>query len=385
MNRIKHFAIILSRCLLKIIYILPINDRKIFFTSYEGKQFSCNPKYVFLRLADNSNIKLIYEYNKTNSVPDELKRSNVSIVKHNSIKYFVELLTSKVIVTNSGITAKIPLRIEQVMINTWHAGGAYKKVGKDIRSEVNGSDAFFIDIATKQTSYFLTSSKGFSNGTAKAIDMPECKLLRCGMPRNDLIVVPNESYNVAINEKVKTALNIAHDAHFVIYAPTFRKNDTSDSFEPISEKSVVEALQTRFGGEWVFVYRGHYHGTDNNHFCIDATYYPDMQELLIASDALITDYSSTVWDYSFTNKPGFLYTPDLSEYKSERDFYCPISEWPYPISEDNASLVNNILAFDQSRQKKMNEAHHKQLGSYEDGHGTDTVVQLVAASMKMKV
>ena len=53
-------------------------------------------------------------------------------------------------------------------------------------------------------------------------------------------------------------------------------------------------------------------------FTIDATDYPDMQELLAVSDCLISDYSSCIWDYSIMGKPIYLYTPDVDEYDKER-------------------------------------------------------------------
>ena len=360
---------------MRVLYICPVKDNKIFFTSYEGKQYSCNPKYIYRVLMNDSKLKFVYEYNDKQHAPEEICKRAV-VVRHNSFQYFYELLTSKVIISNSGITAKVPLRRNQVLINTWHAGGAYKKVGKDIASEVNGSDTFFIDISTKQTTYFLSSSLAFSNGTAKAVGIPENKLLKFGMPRNDILINDSKNEKMAIGKMVRAALGLSEGELFVLYAPTFRKNEDI-WIEPVDEKMVLSALEERFGSRWRFVFRGHYHGKDRTGFGIDATNYPDMQELLISADALITDYSSSIWDFSFTDKPGFLYVPDLKEYRKERDFYCPIDRWPYPIAENNMELKNNILQFDKEIQIKKNDKHHRELHSYEDGHGTENIVKLI--------
>lgn len=92
-------------------------------------------------------------------------------------------------------------------------------------------------------------------------------------------------------------------------------------------KSVAVSLRRRFGKEVTFLYRRHRHslpGTDSGFPVVDVTDYPDMQDLLEFADVLITDYSSSIWDFGITLKPAFLYVPDLERFESERGFYTPI-------------------------------------------------------------
>jgi CDP-glycerol glycerophosphotransferase len=110
---------------------------------------------------------------------------------------------------------------------------------------------------------------------------------------------------------------------------------------------------------------------------IDVSDYPDMQDLLCAVDVLITDYSSSIWDFSFTHKPCFLYAPDLEEYKSNRDFYTPIEEWPFPLAKTNQELIENIKNFDSKEYIGKVNKHHKELGSYETGHATEHFCKLL--------
>lgn len=375
-----HLSINLSRILLKIFYIFPVKRNQIFFSSYEGKQFSCNPKYIFNELSKTKqDLLYVYEYNDLLNPPDALKE-NVTLVKHNSFKYFYHVLTSRVIITNSGITAKIPIRNSQTLINTWHGGGAYKKAGKDIAAEINGSDSYFIDIQNKQTSFFISSSRRFSEIIHSGIGIDYEKFLNIGMPRNDIFFQDQETL-LNVRERVKNALGIDKDEKFILYAPTFRGNAGQDSGikgEKLDIDGVLQALHKKFGGKWHFVYRGHYFSDGSwNELCINATKFPDMQELLVAADILITDYSSSVWDFSITDKPGFLYTPDIDLYKEERDFYIPIDLWPYHVAKTNQDLQKVILSYNHEEQVKRNLRHHEMLGSYEMGNACQRIASFL--------
>lgn len=379
-------SIKLARTILKIFYVFPVNKKKIFLSSYEGKQFSCNPKYIYLKLQelDYRKLKYIYEYNSTDIPPGLCQ--NTKTVRHNSISYFFELLTSKVIVTNSGITAKVPIRKSQIVINTWHGGGAYKKCGKDISSTLNGSGEIYIDISEKQTTYFLSSCASFSKAAYSALSIKPEKIICSGLPRNDLFFLPPAEQNHRIAQ-IKKKLHFCLSKKIILYAPTYRGNagnSSEISGEKLNVSLLLNALSQRFSGEWVFLYRGHYFSDTqfNAPNACDVSLYPDTQELLLISDVLITDYSSSVWDYSFTNKPAFLFVPDLDDYIDERNFYTPINQWPYHMAKTNEELRQVIFEYSPEKQKKYNDAHHMTLGSYEKGIATEMVIQLIIRSLK---
>lgn len=90
-----------------------------------------------------------------------------------------------------------------------------------------------------------------------------------------------------------------------------------------------------------------FEGAENQKDVIDVSEYVDMQELLCAADVLITDYSSSMWDYSLTGRPCFIYANDLAQYKKERNFHTPITDWPFPMAERNTELQRLILRFDE--------------------------------------
>ena len=110
---------------------------------------------------------------------------------------------------------------------------------------------------------------------------------------------------------------------------------------------------------------------------IDLTHYPDMQDLLDLADILITDYSSSIWDFSFTGKPGFLYIPDSTEYIEERGFYLPFSQWPFPYSGTIDGLCTLLASYSAEENHKRTSAHQNLLGSHECGNATGKIVDII--------
>lgn len=366
-------GIYFMRAALKVLYVFPVDKKKIFFSSYEGAQYSCNPRYLYeyFRAKTGNNLKYVYEYNGA-KLPGELQQG-VLVVRHNTFRYFREVMTAGVLVTNSGITAKIPLRKSQLHLNTWHGGGAYKKVGLDTSSDMNGSGSLFIKLSQRQTGAFLTSSRRFTEVMESATGLAPEKFKPFGMPRNDLLFrKPNRKKDREIRQKY----GLDPEEKLVLYAPTYRgragyREDTCGN--GLDAAMVPDALKKRFGGRWRLLYRGHYfqHTSSESSGWTDVSDYPDMQELLAVVDVLITDYSSTVWDFSLTDKPGFLFVPDLEVYKKERSFYTPVEEWPYPAAVTNEALCQEILAYDEEGQRKRSRKHQKDFGSYEKGTATE--------------
>ena len=108
---------------------------------------------------------------------------------------------------------------------------------------------------------------------------------------------------------------------------------------------------------------------------INGSNYEDMQDLLIAADALITDYSSSIWDYSFLYKPCFLFCPDLNYYIENRGFIIDIHEWGFPVCESNESLMKQIDEFDLESFKRNMDKHHNMLQSYETGKASENIAK----------
>ncbi|OUP49745.1 CDP-glycerol glycerophosphotransferase family protein [Lachnoclostridium sp. An181] len=373
MKYIKYWAIYLMRTVLKIFYIVPVNRKRIYFSANRGTSISCNPKYIYEYMVENfpGQFEYVWEY-----VMDRKTDKQTKYVKPYSLQSILYLLTSKVIISNDGLGSYIPKRKNQCFINTWHGGGAYKRVGEET-IEGCGVEMKINKICGKQTDIFISSCRMFSKvmSYSKAVD--QNKFLECGMPRNDFLV---NGKGKEKKEKVYQYLKLDSSKKTVMFAPTYRGNEGDAKFDnEIDKDRCLNALQKRFGGEWVFLIRKHHFVEKDieSEGCIDVSDYPDMQELLGAVDVFITDYSSTIWDYSLTFKPGFLFVPDLEKYQAERNFYTNPSTWAFPLAKSNVELERLILNFDQEKNRKKIETHHKILENKETGCATEMAVNKI--------
>lgn len=362
--------------LLKVIYIIPIDKKSIFFMSYGGEQISCNPKYIyeFINANNKQNLKLIWVVSNKEDL-EKLNKEGHKVVKRNSLKYYIKLLTSKVIITNVSISSYNLIRKKQYLINTWHGGGAYKRA---LFNETEVSK-LVKDIYANKVDLYISSCKLFSKFVVRETFGYKGDILECGLPRNDIFF----KNDLEIKNKVKEIYNV-QNKKILLYAPTYRdvNKDVNYSFD---YEEILSACETKFGGEWVVFLRAHHLSDsiniDESDRIINVSNYPDMQELLYTSDMLITDYSSSIWDFSLMRKPCFLYATDLDLYLKERNFYIDIKKWHFPLSENSEDLINNIMNYDEYEYLQNINLHHSEWGSFETGQATEKIVERILTEL----
>lgn len=373
----------IMRMLLLPLKCIKIKHNQVVVINNLMKKNAGNPKYIALYLAKEykNKLKIIYPVSK----PEEysyLVKLGITPVKYNSFLYFTSCMAAKVLVTNSGGLSYIPLRRSQYIINTWHGGGCYKKCGTDM---FNNSYLFRKDLrlSSKQINKFLSTNKRFTECVSKAMLVDPDKFWEIGMPRNDMMV--HESSNLRMN--IRKKLKIKEGEKLVLFAPTYRKVDDNyfrDSIAisyGIDSKRVLSALEKRFGGKWIFSIRLHPCIVNREEIItedmLDLTDYEDMQELLLAADVMINDFSSSMWDFMLTGKPCFTFATDLQHYVETTEVYTPVSEWPFPQSTNNDELEKTILEFDAEQYEKQCEEHYHSLGGCESGKATELVCKQI--------
>lgn len=284
------------------------------------------------------------------------------------------MTTGGLIFFNDSFPSWIPLRKTQVLINTWHGGGAYKDIGSS--SNVGCYNSFVTRITAKNVKYFISSSYKFSRTISKALLIDSNKFLPFGMPRNDIF------FSKTINKaNIKNKVGLLETDSVILYAPTFRGVPKSRyCINNIDLKSVASVAKYKFKKKFVVLHRYHHTISDNAMGVgniIDVTSYPDMQELLYITDILITDYSSSIWDYSLMFKPCFLFTPDIQDYSERQGFVTPVEEWPFPNATDNMKLCQLIRDYNESDSIRRISKHHSVFGSYESGSATTKITDMV--------
>lgn len=166
-----------------------------------------------------------------------------------------------------------------------------------------------------------------------------------------------------------------------MYAPTFRDNHRFDCYQ-IDYERLRNALSDKFGGKWRVLVRFHLNvrrfsknALEKNENVIDVTDYPDIQELMLISDIAITDYSSWIYDYILTRKPGFIYATDIEDYNNERGFYYKLESTPFPIATDNDALIRNIESFNYDLYHEKLESFLVDKGCMDDGKASSRLVK----------
>ena len=382
-NIVKILIVFISRILLRALYVFPLKENRIFFSSFNGRGYNCNPKciYEYMYKYYRSDYDLIWCLNDKCILLDKL---GFICVKFLTIPYFYYLITSKIIVTNLEFEATLPKRKGQLLINTWHGGGAYKVCSNDLGIK-NKSRCLFMkyvqNIRSRSTDFIISSCEKQIKAYKIDFNIDENKSLNIGMPRNDIFFNIDKNVMYKLRRVICNRYLIDHRKILILFAPTQRRNNLGgviDDKIEIDVRRICDAVKERFGGESVMLYRCHTGVSGCVHEqTIDVSDYPDMQELLLVVDILITDYSSSIWDYSFTNKPGFLFTPDLDQYKKNTNFHTPIELWPFPYAKTTEELCEEILNYDETKAMKKIQIHHSLLDSYETGNATAKVCNII--------
>lgn len=367
-----------SRYIYRLCFVFSkIKQSQILFSSFRGRRYFCNPKYIteyFLKNTDLNKYKIIWVC-KNSSDAEYLKSKGIIVISNLfSIQYVKALLTSSVIVENCLPVQFYVRRPGQIYIETWHGGGCYKKIGVDVKNK-SSLTKYLIGLSVKQISHFISSSEFFSDNVIKESLGFTDTILDCGMPRNDVLV------KGIIDNKKKffEVYNIPAETKLVLFAPTFRDNNPNAKVNMDFEQ-LLGALEKRFCGKWIALYRCHVARKsllEKNSNVIDVSDYQDMQELLAYSDVLISDYSSSIWDYSLTHKPCFLYCPDIKDYCANRDFCKDIRDWHFPLAENIKQLCECIEDFNINDFVRDMNLHHKELKSFEKGNSCNTIFEFI--------
>lgn len=357
------------RTILRLFYIFPIKKNTVLLTSFGGRQYSCNPKYICEYLKSNKQIKVIYaiEKDKVSLIPAE-----VETVIYKSIKHIFYLMTCEVIIVNSSDFSKyLPFRKKQCYLNTWHGSFIFKIGDRTNLGNIYGRK--ILGLCEENLTYYLRNCSLDVGPLFLRNDKGKKKYLDIGYPRNDLFFCSRPQ----IIRNIKDKLGIDYDKRVVLYAPTYRDSynkDTAKSmaeygFELLDIDKVTSALRQKFNCDHVVLFRAHHDmiGDSISESTINVSNYPDMQELLLIADYLITDYSSSMVDFCLQGKPGFLYTPDIESFAPNIPSFNPPDLWPYKYAKTNEDFCDLIREYDVKSSKDKIDAFLSRINAMDDG------------------
>lgn len=358
----------------------PIEKGKIMFFSFQG-DYTCNPKYISQEILKR---KLPWsQVWVTLGQPADVAETfpaGIKVVRFNTKEYYDELSRSQVWIDNAFNFPKgfIDKKEGQTYVQTMHGSLGLKKIGPDVVDDPKRNERGFL---CGSLTDICISNSSFETMVYRTSFWEKNHIVELGHARNDIFFVDDSEIS-GIRHKVFDYFETGPDIRLALYAPTFRKDNEDVEFEAIDFTRLKQALEERFGGEWIILNRAHHSSIRKSQisrlpYVLNANEYPDIQELMMAIDMGITDYSSWICDYVLTYKPGFLYTPDLDTYDQQRGFYYPLKEVPFPICCSNDELVEKILSFDQDAFKASTDRFLAARGCVDDGHASEHIVDML--------
>ena len=367
----------------------PVRADKIVFENYKGKGFGCNPKYIALELLRQypGRFDMVWLVSRKEMAQSDLP-PGIRAVSYDSPRAVWEHATAKVWLSNYHkvffVRQGLRKRAGQFFVQTWHGSLGIKKLENDVPLLVGDKKWLALAKASsRMTDYWLSNSTFLSEKYKSAFwDVKDESILLYGNARDDLFF--DREGMQAARRRVTERFGVAKECRIVLYVPTFREDGRLDCYQ-LDFEAVREHLQRRFQGEWAVLIRMHPRVGDGwkrklagAEQVLDATFYPDIQELLAASDCVISDYSGCIFDYLLTRRPAFLFTTDLDAYVAERGFYYPLESTPFPIARDNGEMIRNIDDFDEGKYLERVEDFLQEKGCMDDGHASERAARLIA-------
>ncbi len=358
--------------------LFPIKKNKVFIVNFHGKGYGDNAKYIAKVLCESGEDYEIFWSLKDlgEALPDGIKK-----VRYRSLAAIYHEVTARIWIDNCRKLLWVRKRRGQYYIQCWHGDIAFKKIEKDAE---NSLPASYIEDAkndSRMADLFISGNEWFSNKIHDAF-WYDGEIAKCGYPRRDILY----STDMSLKAEIKRRIGIDSDKKLLLYAPTFRKEQSSPdlSVYQLDWEKVLCAMAKRFGGEWIGAIRLHPNIASFSdklglpRSVADVTSYPDMQELLFAADACISDYSSSVLDFAVTEKPGFVFATDYEEYKKDRDCYFTFEELPFPIARSNCELVERILSFDRELYLEEHSRFYRdRIKKYPEGQASERIAELI--------
>ncbi|EAK8404926.1 CDP-glycerol:glycerophosphate glycerophosphotransferase [Listeria monocytogenes] len=274
------------------------------------------------------------------------------------------------------------------VVQSWHATGAFKKFGF---SALEGTDANTEEFETRAHSPYtdvLVSSEGIIPEYMEAFRKQANQIKPIGVPRTDVFF--DQEYVAYTKEKYMKMYPQLRDKKVLLYAPTFR-GGPNERFN-YSVVLDIAALKKELGDTHILILKFHpviknvsFNVDENDPFILDLTSNNDINDLMLFSDALITDYSSVIFEFSLMNKPIYFFAYDIDDYLDERGFYFDYKATiPGEVFKDTPSLIESIKT-ENYNYDELEVFKKKFVGSL-DGNSTKRFVEtyIVQANEEVK-
>jgi len=284
-------------------------------------------------------------------------------------------------------TSYIRVRKNQELVQLWHGPGAFKKFGHS-RAK-SGGDLVNTSVhpGYKRYTKAIVSGEDIRWCYAEAFHISLDKVGATGFPRTDMFF--NKKTMKEKRENLLKRYPFLKNKKVILFAPTYRGIKVKDADYDF-DKIDLEMLYNQLKNEYVFLFKWHpalYNNLTNGikkgfdfrkykNFYYDLSEERDINDLLLVSDVLITDYSSVIFDWAFLDKPIVYFTYDLEKYEKGRGLYFPFQEYIYGSVATSSSELIKAIKKEDLCEKKRKQFKDKFLNAC-DGKSTKKTYQWI--------
>ncbi|MFI6015544.1 CDP-glycerol glycerophosphotransferase family protein [Streptomyces sp. NPDC051243] len=355
--------------------LLPLDRNLVVYCAYWGRGYLCNPAAIHAKareLAPHLRSVFLVEADRAHTVPEDVEYAVIGSGKHWDV-----LARAKYLVNNANFADAVVKRRGSVHLSTQH-GTPLKKMGADqsaypVVTAATGSIGKLL-ARVDRWDYNLTSN-GHSTQMWESAYPSAHEPLEYGYPRNDVYYTADAT-DVA---RARRELGVPDGKKALLYAPTHR--DHATGFETGLD---LEALCEEIGDEYVVLLRAHYfydrgraRGTGR---IIDVTAHHSAEDVCLAADALITDYSSIMFDYANLDRPIVVYADDWDVYREVRGVYFDLMESPpgrVARTPGELAALFRDGSYADAEAKALRTAFRERFCQFDDGLAAERVVRRV--------
>ena len=357
---------------------------------WQGKQYSDNPRALVESMHDAGiDLPIAVAVRDRSIVTPPIAKPVVRW----SREYWELLGSARLIIANDLLTAHYRKSPQQLLLQTWH-GTPLKKVGFDIE-RVHFRDKNYLDRLRAETvawDWLISPNPHSTRTLRRAFDFAG-PILETGYPRNDLLAGPNDAERDAARARARRWFGTDPETTVALWMPTFRDDAHLPGGGYGAPVTIdIEALVAGLPSDTTIWLRGHHlmdqafaRMGDRRQRLRIVSSYPDVRELLLAADILITDYSSVMFDFALTGKPMILFMPDLARYRDDiRGFYLdPLTIAPGPVVHTVGELIVALADREQDATVfgSRYAAFRSRFGSLEDGRAGRRVWEEIGAAL----
>lgn len=357
---------------------VPIQEKTMLFFSFGGRKFDDSPKAIYDEICTRKEFadwRLIWVFVN----PDEFDIPRGEKVKIDTKAFFKALLYSHVWIDNSGIDRGTDLKRNGVIhVQTWH-GVPLKKIGGEENQNTLGGKKTKTGAKKDTKTIYCAQSEYDREIFSRIFNAAKESILLCDLPRNDSLVKYTKSDIAAIKEN----LAIPQNKKIILYMPTYREylvDEHNSTY--IAPPMNLEKWQNKLGKDYVLLIRAHYAvnkalNIKDTDFVHDVSNYKALNDLYAVADVMISDYSSSFFDYSILDRPMFCFAYDLEEYEEKRGLYISLEDnLPCPVDKTEDELLEHILNMNEEESIEKTKAFHARFAPFA-GNASKTVVDEV--------